>query len=316
MNCIDKIEWIDDSENSRQRYNKIIHSAVFSNIPQAWDYGLVKKTVEKQGLMRGIIRYENQDVGAVQILLKRIGGITAAARINRGPIFLKEYDNLENHLKALQMVRRKIIHPIPIVYAPNIDYSPENLEGLYKCHWKQWDSFGYETGIIDLSKPLEEIRREFDSKWRNQLKASEKKSLTIKKDFTRFDEIISIYEASQKEKGYKGIPSSILFGLMQLEENPLHVWYITNDSDRIIAFDIFYSTSVFGLYFVGWNDDEGRKLYANNYLLYNAVMMFKENGARWFDLGGIDYINTEENARYKDGMRPKHVRLVGEYVKF
>lgn len=316
MSCIDEIAWIDDSENSRRRYNEIIKKAVFSNIPQSWDYGTVKKNTEKNDLLRGIVRHGNQDVGVIQILLKKKGGITVAARVNRGPILFEEYDDLENHLKALQIVRRRIIHPIPILYAPNIEYSPENLESLFKCHWKQWDSFGYETGIIDLNQSLEDIRKGFDSKWRNQLKSSENKKLEIKTDFTRFSEIVSIYEASQKEKGYKGVPSCVLFALKQLEDNPLHVFYVTNDSNRIIAFDIFYASDGFGLYFVGWIDDEGRKLYVNNLFLYNAVRMFKEKGVRWFDLGGIDYVVTEENARFKDGMHPKHIRLVGEFVKF
>lgn len=94
------------------------------------------------------------------------------------------------------------------------------------------------------------------------------------------------------------------------------VFYIINDTDEIIAFDIFYSTDNFGLYFVGWNDEEGRKMYANNLLLYHAVCKFKARGARWLDLGGIDYIDTEENARFKDGMRPRHIRLAGEFIRF
>lgn len=315
MNRIDEIAWIDDSENSRHRYNEIIKKAVFSNIPQTWDYGTVKKSTEKDGVVRGIIRHRNRDVGVIQILIKKKCGITVAARVNRGPILLAEFDSIENHLKALQIVRSKILHPIPILYAPNVEYSPENLENLYKCHWKQWNFFGYETGIIDLNNALEDIRKSFDSKWRNQLKSSENKKIEIKTDFIRFSEIVNIYEESQREKGYKGIPSSVLFELTKLKENPLYVFYVTDDLDRIIAFDIFYSSDNFGLYLVGWNNNEGRKLYINNLILYNALCMFKEKEIRWFDLGGIDYVLTEEIASFKDGMRPKHIRFAGEFVK-
>ena len=92
--------------------------------------------------------------------------------------------------------------------------------------------------------------------------------------------------------------------------------YLTNKEDEIIAFDIFYMTNNFGLYLVGWNGSEGRKRYLNNLLFYNAAKKFRERGIRWLDLGGIDYIETEENARFKDGMRPQHYQLLGEFIKF
>ena len=57
--------------------------------------------------------------------------------------------------------------------------------------------------------------------------------------------------------------------LKNMPESPLVVFYITNETDEIIAFDIFYYTNNFGLYFVGWNDDEGRRMYVNNLLLFN-----------------------------------------------
>lgn len=61
---------------------------------------------------------------------------------------------------------------------------------------------------------------------------------------------------------------------------------------------------------------EGSKMYVNNLLLFHATEYFKKMGCKWLDLGGIDYIDSEENARFKDGMRPRYIRLAGELIKF
>lgn len=315
MKLISGIEWIVDNEENRNRYNFILDKVFFSNIPQAWDYGSVKREAEGCNLIRGIIKDGSSSVGVIQILIKKKWGIPFAARVNRGPLLLGEYETAENHMYVMEFVRQHI-PIIPILYAPNLQDIPKNFVILTKCGWRQWNKFGYETGIINLNQSLDQIRDSFNGKWRNQLKSSEKHNIKIISDFDRFDEIVSIYELSQKQKGYKGIPSNVLFGLRELKESPLKLFYILNESNDLIAFDFFYITTNFGLYFIGWNNDEGRKMYVNNLMLFHALSILKEMGVKWLDLGGIDYINTEENARFKDGMSPLHIVLPGEFIKF
>ena len=316
MNKISMIEWLSETNDSRERYNSIRDRIPFTNIPQEWDYGEVKKSVEGWKILRGIIRSDKIEVGVVQILIKKKCGIALAVRLNRGPLFLEAYDCVENHVISMKIIRKHFGHFIPILYAPNITHLPENIIALTENGWKQWNAFGYETGIIDLARSVDDIRKDLHSKWRNQLKAAEKFHPEVKTDFGRFEEILTIYANSQKEKGFEGISEKILKGLKKLKENPLRLFYITDADNLIIAFDIFYVTKNFALYFVGWNDSEGRKMYVNNLFLFNAIEVFKAEGTRWLDLGGIDYIDTEENARFKDGMKPKHIRLAGEFFSF
>lgn len=42
---------------------------------------------------------------------------------------------------------------------------------------------------------------------------------------------------------------------------------------------------------------------------------FEKNGFRWFDLGGIDEINTPSIAEFKLGVNGKRYELTGEYFK-
>lgn len=311
------LRYIQDTKEARQEWEHVMKRVRMGNIPQDWSYGNAKKRVEKWGLKRAIIyNRQKEAVGVLQMLQKTRAGITAAVRINRGPLLVSGYDTAENKLQVMELVRRDIRHPVPVIYAPDIEFSGENLARMTQHGWIQWNVFGFPSGLLDLSQKEETIRKNLDGKWRNQLKAAEKKGLVLRTDQGRFEEMLDLYEENQKEKGYTGVPGDILRDLMYQKKTPLRLMYVENENRELTAFDIFYTASNFGLYFVGWNSAEGRKQYANHYLLYQAAVFFKKEGMRWLDLGGIDHIETEENAVFKDGMRPVHYQLLGEFIRF
>ena len=51
---------------------------------------------------------------------------------------------------------------------------------------------------------------------------------------------------------------------------------------------------------------------ANQFLLWNAMMLLKEQGIRWFDLGGIDEESTSGISQFKLGVNGTRYALVGE----
>ena len=66
-------------------------------------------------------------------------------------------------------------------------------------------------------------------------------------------------------------------------------------------------------YLVGWTPEPGRQLQANYFLLWNALLHFKELGYRYFDLGGLSARTTEGIAHFKRGMNGAEYSLPGEY---
>lgn len=310
-----KLQWLDESAQSRELWKQAEKEIDFCNIPQDWDYGTVKEQTEGWGVLRAVVTGANGEPACIlQVLLKKKAGITVAARINRGPLMTQAYDTTANKLQVMDLLRKKIPHPIPVIYAPDVEFTGENLVQVTQRKWRHWGVFGFPSGVIDLRQSEEAIRKNLDSKWRNQLVSSQKQNPQIHEDFDRFNQILQIYEQDQREKHYKGMPSNVLLALKDLPETPLRLMYLTDEEDQIIAFDIFYRTENFGLYLVGWNGPAGRKIYANNLLLYHATILFSQQGVRWMDLGGIDYIATEENAKFKDGMKPSHYQLLGEFI--
>ena len=100
-----------------------------------------------------------------------------------------------------------------------------------------------------------------------------------------------------------------------MSSQPLRFFYVKNKLGEVIAFDIFYRHEKAATYYIGWNNEEGRKACLNNLLLYHAAIELKKEGVEILDLGGIEYIHTESIAKFKDGMNPKHFRQMGEFVK-
>ena len=83
----------------------------------------------------------------------------------------------------------------------------------------------------------------------------------------------------------------------------------------MIAFKVLYLHKGTGTSFIAWNTDEGLEKNARTLLIYESMLWLKREGFKYFDLGGVDDINTEAVAKYKRGMGGKDYRLLGEFIK-
>ena len=306
---------VDNKVEELARWNKVLELSELSTITQDWYYGEVKQRAENWLVDRIIIKKGNADIGVVQVLKKKLFGITVAIRINKGPIFVASENSLDNELKVVNSLRKKYYHHIPFLYVPFSSMTEENYVKMIKAGWKNWDIFGFPTGVVDLTRTTEDIRNSLDSKWRNQLKAAEKNEYIVHSNSLRFSEMMRLYEKEQKDKGFIGVKTILLECMKNMPDSPLRIFYIENDEHEIIAYDIFYKHVNDATYYVGWNSNEGRKKYLNNLLLYYAAISLKAEGVRQLDLGGIEYIHTESIAKFKDGMKPVHFRQMGEFIK-
>ncbi len=303
------------TEAGSKRWADLYHRILITNIPQHWAYGDIKERAEGWHVQRFLFTREGKDIGLVQVLSKRVLGIPVAYRVNRGPIFLPEEQSMDLELAAVTQLRKKLRHPSIFFYVPYSVMTEENYVKMALAKWKNWDIFGYPTGVIDLERSEEEIRKSLNSKWRNQLKTSEKYGNEVLTDKNRFDEMLRYYDEEQQEKGFKGENPNLLKEMQAHEAQPFRFFYVENEAGELLAFDIFYRHDTVATYFIGWNSEEGRKQCLNNLLLYQAAIHLKAEGVATMDLGGIEYIHTEAVAKFKDGMMPQHFRQMGEFIK-
>lgn len=128
--------------------------------------------------------------------------------------------------------------------------------------------------------------------------------------------MLEIYQQDQESKRFDGVEDHLIRTMFTLEDVPVRVFYVTDESNNIMAFDIFYQHINTATYYIGWNSVEGRALCLNNLLLYTAAETFLQEGLSYLDLGGIEPIYTEKIAKFKDGMKPKKYRHMGEFLKW
>lgn len=300
---------------TKEEWHNLLEMVDDSNIPQDWTYGKAKRDVEVWGLNRAIIQTsDGESIGLIQLLTKKVFGFPVAFRVNRGPLFLHEYNTVYNHLQVMETVKKEMAGIRPVFYAPMIRWSPENNLEICSYKWNVSNMFGFPSGTIDLSVPEEQIRKSFDGKWRNQLVAAEKNGIVVINNSENFVDLVKIYSKDKAERGYDGIPDNILEYLNQ-NENVLDVYSAYDSEGSLLGFDIFYMHGQTSTYLVGWNSSEGRKYYLNNLLLYKAIVGAKAKGMQIFDLGGIEDIYTESVAKFKRGIKPMEYRLAGEFVR-
>ena len=243
---------------------------------------------------------------------------------NFTPIFKKTYNISEaiNFLKNFSDdVTHKKINSLFIISPYILNYGLSDYL-LYKSgfirvpFFKNWQS----SKIFIDSQSLEQIRINFDSKWRNQLKKSESANLTIKIS-EDIDTINKIYENSFEylnKLKIKPIPKSIFYKLHSHKtKSDLGLISIVAENDnKIISGIILAYTDLEMTYFIGWSSEEGRKKYSNQLLLWEALALSKKMNKKYFDTGGIDTENSKGVANFKKGMNGTQFELIGTYVYF
>jgi len=170
----------------------------------------------------------------------------------------------------------------------------------------------YQTGIINLKNHEDVIRTKMKGRWRNALKKGLQLDLNIKrfKNKESILKIFDLYEDDKKKKNYKGINSSLL-----------KKWFMNSSYDDVefVAFQayshhsngqillgsiiicIYENTAT---YLLAVNDSEKRIKNISNVLLWESIIFAKKEGCLFFDLGGIDKINTPGVSLFKLGLNP------------
>ena len=162
------------------------------------------------------------------------------------------------------------------------DFSTEsrNLAGTYR------------TFILDLSPPLEELRRNLDRKWRNMLTQSEKKGLKIVAGtgMDGYRVFCQLYGQMWKRKGFDTSVSIKQFGRIQelLAESQRMQVLICEEAGVPVAGIVASAIGDSAIYLLGATSDQGLNSRGSYLLQWTLIHWLKERGFRCYDLGGID----------------------------
>lgn len=295
------------SEISEQEYNQLCEKAD-KPVPILQSNMYVQAKEKLQGWKPEYwgIRYEENYV-AFFITLKKYGFIY---RINRGPYFVdKKYE-----IDVYQLIKKQFGTKGRILFlAPEDLQSGKNINTLLNLGYKYRNIY-FSTGYVNLLEGEEVLRKKMDSKWRNQLKASEKLQMPVFEvtDEKLFNELLLLHQRDKEERSYKDSGDDITRYLF--ENGHLNILYVKGENDEVISMVMVATHYKTATYYIGWSNQEGYKKNANRLLLWEAIKYLKGKGYEWFDLGGIDMIHTRGIAEFKMGIGCNFVNLLGEYI--
>lgn len=305
---------------TREQWQQWIAQTGRSNLLQSWIYGEAKSNRSGWRVKRGVFYRDSIPVAIVQVLQKHVTGLLCISRINRGPLFITTFLPHEQRAVWSELAQLgNIWRGQVLTVAPELSLSGSSLTLMDGLGFLQFSPLAWESVWIDLGIELNTLRKRIDGKWRNMLNFSEKTGLKLEigSDDELFNWMMARYQELMQEKNFSGPDADFLQYLRQHAggEESLLILQAVHEDEPVAGICIFRHGSA-ATYLLGWNGDKGRKLKANQYLLWQAITHLNQSGLRWFDLGGINEEQTPGITAFKLGLNGDRYELVGEYWKW
>lgn len=296
-----------------------------ANLLQSWEYGNAKQKAQGWQPCRFLIQDDTGNPrGLVQVLTRSIPWLGGGARLNRGPLWFSicptEEQTLADVYNALAALLRMVQHRRWWYFrlAPEVILSNKSKAMLTKLGLKPAGGEAWGSAMISLKATEDELFKNLEGKWRNLLRKALRFELHIESSATPEDieTMIASYHELQKRAGFQGIPEGILRRLSAEKGQRFTytiLWARTSKHTPPIGFVLAIGHGDTATYCSGWTSPEGRELQAGYQLLWHAILMYKNKGYDWFDLGGINAGTTKGIAHFKAGLGGIRYTLIGEF---
>ncbi len=296
--------------------------ACFSAVPhphlmQAWSYGQAKGNAANWHVGRFIFEKSGTPVAICQVLEKRVAGLRAMARINRGPLFLEAQPDFQTKANVYDLLRRRwrLTSGGPLLIAPALSPSAENETLLKQAGFWRWDASPWCSALIDLGEDEATLRSRLSVKWRNQLKKSLQSGLSLHSSTAPGDVrwMLEMHALNMELKTFSGPSPELIHSLY--EARPAHFTVLSAMLDgQPVAGLIIVRFGTVAEAYIGWfGSAQARKVNSGNFLYWHAFLEMKQAGCRWFDVGGYFLADGKGFGHFKQNMGGTEYRLNGEW---
>lgn len=305
------VVWDEVSRNNWE----LFHKQHGGGLEQAWAYGQALQTL-KVRILRAALMDGTHLVGIAQFMARRIAGYLALASCTRGPVWhpgLAAADRAH----GLRALRKSLpLRPLRVpLFSPDAPASPEvdrETAGLWRV------MTGYSTVMLDLRKPVAQLRGDLESKWRNRLVKAENEAPFAARVEPNLPECLRLLEREtqqRSEKKFHGLPNTFVQAYIDAapsREQGFAVSWAQARKETTAAM-LFLIHGSGATYHVGWSDEAGRKASAHNLLLWRGIEYLKKLGIERLDLGGVNTRHLPGISRFKLGAGGRPLTLAGTY---
>jgi lipid II:glycine glycyltransferase (peptidoglycan interpeptide bridge formation enzyme) len=285
-----------------------------ANIYQTYSYGKIRWGAEN--LSHLILKRNGEIVAAAQVRIVRPTALKfGMAYLRWGPlcerrgaapdaeVFSRMAQALEEEYAGKRALFLRII-PNAFVGTPRAEIL-QSAFSMFSTDDAAEENV-YRTFVLDLAPSVEELRKKFDVKWRNQLTRSEKNNLTIvagngMEEYRMFREM---YDEMMARKKFDTSVSVEEFRQIQ-EDLPgqQRMYTLIAQSEGVpVAALVASAMGDSAIYLLGATSDAGLTAKGAYILHWTMMQHLKAAGIRWYDLGGIDPEKNPGVYHFKKGM--------------
>ncbi|MBF0096453.1 MAG: peptidoglycan bridge formation glycyltransferase FemA/FemB family protein [Magnetococcales bacterium] len=301
-----------------QQHWQAAHSCTLT---QSWEYG---SAMAQRRLCRcdrlAILDQEGVVRGLMQCLRWSLPWLGGVVRINRGPVCcgsewtLTEQDSFLLALRQLARQRRyrALFISLPWPDEPKLPVLLQKHGFVLRQNKAAWASHR-----LDLHQDEDFLRAQLAGKWRNLLRKSERQAVHVHGQsaalcWARF---AAFYSQFAQEKQFVAVDPRLL-GCLVRQYSPswqCHLWTASpadNPAEWLaVLLSIHHGDSA--TYLIAANREEGRRLLCNYRLLWQAICHARNQGVRWFDLGGVNADTPEGIRHFKNGLNGTPYQWIG-----
>ena len=292
-----------------------------AHIVQTWEFPEV--ICPRQQVSRLVLRREREVVALAQVrilavpLLSR--GVATAAF---GPVWRKRGSPPDPHifetviaaLREEYVVRRKLLLRLsPYILDNAHDNRVSMLARLGFVRAKQ--SHQDRTILVDISRPIPELRKALEKDWRRCLTRAEENHLEVRQGTSPelYDEFLPIYREMLDRKGLELDVDPDRWAKLQsaLPEMDKPTIFLIYKEGKAISGLIVSSLGETGFPIFAATTGTALMCHASFLMHWQAISWLKEMGCRRYDLVGIDPEKNPGTYRFKKGFGGKEVLCIG-----
>lgn len=273
-------------------------------LQQRWVWGAAH-AARGTGVHRLLALADGRPIALAQALSRRIVGVYRVSLVSRGPLWLCPPTDASRSAVAQALRRGPPGAPFRAVLHTAADNDPgqTDLDGFAPLMTEAT------VAEIDLSRGPAAARAAMDGKWRNRLKAAERRAIATGAAIPTpvvLGDVLQREAAVQKARRYRNIPAALVRALAAADPGAMCLRR-AGPPDAPVAQMLFLRHGSSATYLLGWSDDRGREAGAHNLLLWQEMADGMTAGRHVLDLGLLDTETTPGLARFKlgAGARPR-----------
>jgi hypothetical protein len=301
VDCIRRETWFD-----------VVRAFEDCNIFQTWSYGAVRHGEDK--ISHLILKRGGTIVAAAQARIVKIPLLNAGiAYIRWGPLWKVsgQQPDPEIFQQAVRALRNEyscrrglVLRLVPLIFD---DDDPSLLKGLQNEGYALNASLGRErTLIIDLSPPLEDLRRGLNQKWRRNLNKAERNQLDLIEgsDNKMFEIFVDVYGEMLARKKFIDLVDVQEFKTIQndlIEEHKMRI-FLSFNNGKVGAGAVCSAIGKMGIYLLGATNDIGMTDEGSYLVQWRILEYLKSIGCIYYNLLGINPSANIGTYNFKKGL--------------